>query len=317
MAISVNDALQLLIDSFPIGSRDLYNLEGDIGKFLTAIATAQKTYLYDGMDTLQLESNPQTITEKIVDWEGVCGFSQTQLAQTGTTNQRRAQIISKLREFGTFSFNDVRAVLQPFFQYADFTQIQINEPDRAALRTAHTYDGGTFNTALGLTSGLIILTDDNFLPVPLQLLFSSSVALTSIRLTLLTPASEIVVETRIFSIDANTTYTVWSTVTKSILGIWTLFVEVPVNTNISWKIFVEGLGKDVNGNEQAGANMFVFGVVADTALLGPNYDYQAAVAALNRITPAHLQGLIVIKNGPTICAFPDLPTTLPDETVPC
>ena len=56
--------------------------------------------------------------------------------------QRVNAVIATLRISGSFSLDDIRAIVQPYFLYADPSQIVILENSRSGLKTLHTYPSG-------------------------------------------------------------------------------------------------------------------------------------------------------------------------------
>ena len=131
------DAKRLLISLLPAGSEDLYALDNTdfIGGVLYSLAGVVKDYGTDRMEALVSELNPASIEENLSAWEQATGLSKTKVALYGTVEQRKQAVIAVLRMRGAFALSDIRAIIQPYFLYADPTQIEILESDRAAQRT--------------------------------------------------------------------------------------------------------------------------------------------------------------------------------------
>jgi hypothetical protein len=152
---------RLLISLLPEGSADLYALENTdiIGGQLNALAGTLKDTLADRFDAAVRNLNPATADENIPTWEAATGLSNSKTALYGTSAQRRNAYLAVLRMRGAFALDDIRAILQPYFLYADASQIEILEADRGAQRTAHTYAGVAIGPA-PLVSDNVIVSDD-------------------------------------------------------------------------------------------------------------------------------------------------------------
>ena len=84
--------------------------EGDI---VTAEAQLFLTRGIEDVERLRREASPLTVLEDIPEWESVMGMTESVVALNGTPAQRRAQIISRLRERGATTVEMVRADLDP------------------------------------------------------------------------------------------------------------------------------------------------------------------------------------------------------------
>jgi hypothetical protein len=336
MTVTAQEAKQLLINAFGPGLENLYDFDGDPGRFLFALGAGIKRFGFDFVDLVEQELNPATINQKIPDWEQACGLASSQLALFGTTAQRRNQVIAKLREHGSFSLNDIRAALQPFFLYTDPTQIQILEPNRDLLRTAHTYVGPAFFVASGSfkTIHINVPDDPRVSHAGAQLLFNLAMSdVSQLGLDISSPGPIKMAHYPLgflgtgSALNASFTIGAPSIANGGSSGLgWTItFSAAAVSCTVnSCALFVEAIGRnyDSMGNESGqglGAAMFEFAVVADQALLGPGFDLNAARVTLRHITPAHCGSEIIVKpiGAGDVCAIPDLITTLPDVAIPC
>lgn len=331
---------RLLISLLPDGSEDLYALGTDsyIGGTINALAGVFKETLTDRLDQLRLEVNPSTVEESIPDWEGATGLTHSVLALFGTDAQRRNAILSILREHGAFSLDDIRAAVQPYLNYADPSQIEIVEPDRAAQQAAHTYADATPYTATfpfnSASRSILVADDPRVSPAGAIVNLNLTGLLDEVRFRLTAPDGYVKnwlpgflgsgsVTTETFTLFAP------EMAGRRILGPWTLTVTAGGTTDAtihSWNIFVEGLGVNYDAatppnriGEGLGAALFEFLVIADPALLGTVYDIEGAFKAIQRVKPAHVLGSIVVKNtvmGGGLLAIPDKPTTLPSRSIP-
>ena len=338
MALTVDDVKALLVSLLPPGSSDLYALRNvdNIGGLFYGISRALKAYGLDRLDQLRLELNPSTMVEKIPDWESACGLSNTPIAMFGTLDQRRNAVLAVLRSHSSFSLDDIRSAVQPYFLYADPSQIQIVETNRTNLRTAHTYVNAT-PIILGVnTSGstvINVLDDPRVSPAGATVQIELTGLLEEVSFTVTGPdGSSGAVHFAPGYLGAGTVaFEVYTLFCKqfagqSVHGPWRFEVRTGPTmgaTVDAWTLFVEGLGVTYNYlgervGQGLGAAIYEFAVVADPALLGTGYDLNAAYHAIQTIKPAHVLGSLVVKNGVSgLCAIPDEPETIPDACVPC
>jgi len=329
MSITRDEAKSMLLAGMPPGLESLYDYaDGDIGRFFYALGGGWKQAGFDLADTLADEVSPQTMTQKIPDWEAALGLMETVTARTGTTTQRRNQAIGYMRTYGEgFNLDGMRSVAQLFLGYADASQIQILETDRAALKALHTYAGQAFSVTAGNNDGRFVNVLDRPRVSPagvrVELNFTGSLFTTTFKLT--NPAG--VSKTwapGTFGRDFVTTTDVllfWPEIAGGIIyGDWA-FEAWAVGLNIdihSWSLFVEGLGRNTNGSDGLGASIFEWAVVTDPTLVGPDVDYQGVRNFIPRVKPAHTLGSLARKNTVVgLCAIPDEPETIPNECVPC
>jgi uncharacterized protein YmfQ (DUF2313 family) len=332
------DVKRLLISLFPDGSADLYALDNTdlIGGWINSLAGALKDCGADRLEALIRELNPATISENIAAWEAATGLSQTPIALYGSTEQRKNAVLTVLRMRGSFSLDDMRAILQPYFLYADPTQIEILEPNRTAQRTAHTYAGVALGPAPAVFGSVSVADDPRVSPAGATLYFTiSTTRLDGLTVTISGPGGNIGQRVPGFfdteqTIVVNQAYKVSfpEFAGKAIRGTWRVefFNSALVNVTISaWALFVEGLGMNYTGTPPApngqglGAALFQFVAVADPAKLGTGYDLDGAARALTRWKPAHTQGGITILSAAlgAVCAIPDTINAIPDNAIPC
>ncbi len=310
------------------------------------VAQMLKTWCADVVDQLRLEVNPRTCEQKLAEWESALGLGETTVARFGTTAQRRNQVIAKLRERGSLSIPDLRAVMQMFFGYADPQAIQVLETSRALLKAAHTY-----TTLLAVPAAIgnfpplfcpfeVLKDDAQVGPAGAQLDITITGYLEELRFSLVGPAGTTQqaywdegflgagsVTAQRFMLYAPTAKLFGDpgktqvSIAGQVQGIWSLrIVRTGANpaTLHSAKLFVEGVGRTATGQGLGGA-MYEFAVVADPALLGADYDLTGALRALQRIKPAYMGAAVMTKNnvmGGGLLAIPDIATTIPDASIP-
>lgn len=331
----------LLTSLLPAGSEQMYDLSESayIGGTLSGLAGALKDTLTDRVAVLRDEVNPSTITELLPEWEQATGLAFTPIARFGTVEQRRNAVLAALRmNGGSFSLDDIRSIVQPYFLYADPSQIRILEPDRGAQRTAHTYIKAVPVTVAAGAAGLSSL---NVLEDPRVSAAGATayVTLTTTRLDTLSfvlqgpdgtqavyPAGWLARDATSATFEAFRLFAP-GFARRAIRGTWSLgFVNAAASTTLhTWGLFVEGEGVIYGAGsppprlgEGSGSVMFQFAVVANMALLGTGYDLVGAARAITRWKPAHVNGFVAVTTPMgSICAIPDTPNAIPDFAIPC
>ena len=341
---SREDVKALLVSLLPAGSDQLYDLSESayIGGTFSGLAGALKDTLYDRIAVLRDEVNPSTVAELIPEWEQACGLAYTPIALYGTTEQRRNAVLAALRmSGGSFSLDEIRSIVQPYFLYADPSQIVILEADRLALRNAHTYlnffgtrtagagfkwegfpidvlDGPRISAAGATVT--ITVTTNRLEGVEISLISPSGAKVTW-------PAGWLARDPTAVTLEAYRFFAP-QLAGLPIKGEWNLgFVNYLDSVSLhGWGVFVEGTGVSYGGGtpparlgEGLGAGIYNFAVVADPAKLGVGYDLVGAQRALSRWKPAHVNGRVVsiLPMTSTICATPDTTTATPGLAIPC
>lgn len=326
---------RLLISLLPEGSEDLYALgNGDvIGGILNSLGGSLKDTIADRYDALVRNLNPSTMDEATPDWEAATGLSNAPIAIYGTANHRKQAVLAALRMRGAFSLDDIRAILQPYFLYADPSQIQIIEPDRAALKTAHTYSGSALGPAVLVNDSVLVADDPRVSPAGAILEFTVTTTRLDGLTVLVSGPGGVFYERAAGFFDSSPTSIVSQSYRVNfrefagtpIRGFWRaeFFNTAAVNITITaWSLFVEGLGNNYVGTvpngQGLGAAMFDFVAVADPTKLGTGYDLEGAQRSLTRWKPAHTHGGITqLSAAGTVCAIPDTTNAIPDNAVPC
>ena len=136
------ELLDLMLQGLAPGVTEAWDLQPnpedpDYYEELFAIAQSLKWAVKDRIDTLRTERNPAAAAEKLQDYELALGLQFTTTAQYGSTAQRQGQIVGRFRETGGITKFSLQTVMRAYLKYADPSQIQIIEPDRAALFGAH------------------------------------------------------------------------------------------------------------------------------------------------------------------------------------
>lgn len=342
MSLSRSDCKTILMSLYPPGYFDpggMASQNTDVfGGLLYALAGVLKTYGTDIIDNLRAEIVPGTSTDLLPVWEASLGLSQTPIAKFGTLLQRRNAVIGWLRQSGTFNLADIQAVVQPYFLYANASQIAIVETDRVALTALHTY---TNTTPLALLAGAngsrsVTVADDPALSAGgVRVTFSWTGTVDAATYVGLSPPGGLSVRTwssRDFKTGArNETITLYanSFVGHAINGEWTLILVAGAGalTLNSFAIDPEGIGYtrasgsslwDTITGQGLGAAMYEFAIIADESKLGTGYDLGGASRALSRFKPAHTNGTIVWRASTQVdnLAIPDTRSATPDAGTP-
>lgn len=336
-----------LLSLLPPGAERIYSLaegDGGIGDYFGAMAAAVKARGTDLVATLRREINPATADGKLPDWEAATGLSQSRISQGGTVAQRQAQLVSKLRESGASFLDNIRAAVNPYFDYVDWHDIQIIECDRSALTAIHTYAFPTGTIpALGTYNGNATVFDQEVTSHGGAHVWVNIThpAIQGLRVDL-TPPSLAVTYTLADTGDLGTgnavdqQFELWCAECEgqSVAGNWLLSIIDSSNnagsvnvgggppTRLS-EIFVEGVGRepvppfgDVQG---LGAQQFEFAVVFDPALSNITApDLMGARAAVKRIQPAHTVGYVVqVMSGGSLCSIVDDASALVNGCLAC
>lgn len=331
MAVSRDEAKQIVVSSLPPGVGDYYDLNGDIGRLLYALGGSFKQYGFDPVEALRLELNPATATVKVADWEALFRISYSKTAIYGTATQRRNMIVGYLRSLGEgFSLPGLRAIFQMFLQYADPATISIIETDRALLTVAHTMSETPAlvigaNTTVTRTFDKVDVTKVS--PAGARMILSFIGTMNNVSFQLVGPdgfskswpAGYI---TGVAALES------WYFYAKEfagheVRGTWTLKITTGADaiTYQQGYILVEGLGREPGfGGDGLGAAMFEWAVAADPALVGADVDYDGARQIIPRIKHAHTRGFVIKKTGIMgvgSCVVPEVPEAIPDWCIAC
>lgn len=334
-----DDAKRFLVGLLPKGTTDWLDVESavsNLGQLFYAHGGGWKTYGLDLIDTLRRELNPAAMEQKIPDWEAALGLSETPIAKYGTTAQRRNAVLAWLRQSGSFSLPDIRAVVQPYFLYANSSNIAIVETSRSALTTLHTRTSSTIVTITAGNSSyqdFTVLDDGDAAPGLRVVLNWTGTISTTTTVLLVSNAGVKFWSHEDFGTGAALAQdvTLWAPeltgVGFPVGGTWRIYVFSGANdvTINSWSLIVEGVGVLYDGytppnriGQGLGAAMYEFAVVAQEDLLGTGYDLVGAQRALNRIKPAHVNCTIVWRatGAGAAYAIPDTRSATPDAAIP-
>lgn len=326
----------LLIGGMPPGEDRPWDYErGLVGKIMLGLAKGHRATCLDWIERLRAEVNPLTLTDPAA-WEAAFGITHSITAMLGTAEQRKQQVIGKHREVGEATFNNIRALMQPFFRYADPRRIQIIEPDRIALRTAHTYAFGSMPLTIPVAASSVTceayVNDDSVAGLAgAQVFINISGYLEEIEFMLIGPGPDVKKDRVYFRpghlgsgqvTTTNLRLDAPELARRPLHGTWTLATlsrGPHTGTLHSAGVYVEGVGRDFRGLDGLGAALFQWGVVFDPTLVraGAAYDLDGARKVIPRVAPAHTLGLLLYKAPTgTLYAIPDTDTAIPDAGIP-
>lgn len=306
------DTFEMLVSLWPPGVRDLYDLDtdgGDVRRYFEALAQMVTRFGTQMVDDLRTEIVPYQAVERLPDWEAVLGLPATRHPPT-TIAGRQAAVLAKLREHGSYSRAELRALIAPLLGYVNPSTLVIYETDRSALRTAHAYAGAGFSiSGVGSATIPFYVADDGVVSQGgARVTFAnwSASNYSTLNLTVTLTGPDGTVATLKPKVGAATSHPCWTFghSGKPILGLWTLYINNTLVTNTvsadSCSLFVEGARLDSAGNNGLGGVQFEFACYADPALEGAvsGTDHDAARAALRRVQPAHTAGAVItVKSG--------------------
>lgn len=326
-----------LISLWPPGVNDLYDLDSpdsDVANYFSALAQVFCQFGTSFVDTLRSELNPATAVEKLPDWETAVGIMAGR-RPGATIAARQAAVISKLRESGSYSLADLRAILGPLLGYADPSQLAIIECQRATVAAIHTYanhTGGSIAPGASLTQQVVVTDAPGVSGAGVQVHVTISAAdISKVSVRLSNPGGATSFTWAASSVGrgaaSSQTFTLRSHAFDGLAigGVWSLSIfndaTAPGSITLaSWDIFVEGAGRDANGTDGLGAQVFKWFVLTDPALVGATHagDLDAARSAIARSKPAHTGAFLVGKmTSGGICAICDDPNAIVDECVSC
>lgn len=318
MAISLAEVRDLLIQALPSGSSDFYDLEtpeAKISRLFTALSQMVKKYGFDTVDQLFLEVNPFTIVQDIPDWEIAAGLIGTRTALLGSTDQRRNQIIGTLRGSGSFSLEDFRSAIEPFYKYQLAQRIRIVEPNRDNLRSLHSYgfhDSGsimvTMASPVTLTFDLTYV--DDFITTDTGVILSFDYdGLNLSEAGIIVAPTSFFVERIIYGpgyfpplvtinyVPIKLYLKQYANLPSALFPMGRVWEKWTVEFSSSGAtyyvrnptLFVEGMGRATPPKigEGLSSSMFFWNPLAETTLLGANPDIQGADLLLKKIKPAH------------------------------
>ena len=158
---TAQDITDELISGMPEGFTDLMDMQDPDGPgpLFAALGEVLATVAIDRVDDLRDQLSPMTCgDDTLTQWESALSLTASRLARAGTTAQRRAQVIARLREWGAPTLDLIRRVVYSYLGYTTPADVVILESDRDALRSLHTYRW-TGSRSIGPVSTDLIVAD--------------------------------------------------------------------------------------------------------------------------------------------------------------
>jgi hypothetical protein len=333
-SLSLDEARRFLLNLLPPGADKLYDLTpaGDVFKLFDGLAATVKQFGFDLLETLRAEIFPSSCVQKLPDWEKALGLTGAFTTTNGTPAQRQTGVLSKLREFGSFTPYLVRSIVAPLLGYTDFTQLRVVETSRDALTALHTYvdeptgNQGTIPANGSITRTLFVPDGGDVSRAGAQAtLWLTHPAVQGLTVMLTAPNGRSKTWTNIgIGAVTNQPFLLYA---RELAGVscsvqWNLTVtdaSRSSGTLLRWQLFVEGVGSEAPGPVQSGGgglggDIFDWGAYADPAQLGGTQppDNAGVAFAIQRIQHADTLGHIIRSVAP----IPDAPSTVPDQIIP-
>lgn len=326
-SLTKQDLRDELASAFPPGLEAVVNVDGGIfGGLIDHDAEVIADTVIASVDQISLDSCPLTCgAERLAEWEGNLALSATRTTLTGTLDQRRNQVISRLRLRGAMTLAKIRAVVAPCLDMSS-SDVEVIEPDAAEQRTLHTYQQGSLGS--GSFAVVVIQTVDFWVnddgpvsPAGAQVDVQVTCAdLSKLIGRLYAPdGTYVTLPSGRFGRGAAVAQTVrlhFPTIrAPRVVGKWSLSVWSEAGTGSvddAW-LFVEGTGRS------SSLAKFEYGVIVDAAKVGPAIDVPAAQDAMLSIRYAtRLDGVIYQSAllGPTDHGAVPEDNAIPDACVP-
>ena len=328
-SLTKQDVRDELASAFPPGLEAVVNVDGGIfGGLIDHDAEVIADTVITSVDQLSLDSCPLTCgADRLVEWESNLSLSATKTTLTGTLDQRRNQVISRLRLLrGAMTLAKIRAVIAPCLDMMPSSDVEVIEPDAAEQRTLHTYQQGSLGS--GSFTVIVIQTVDFWVnddgpvsPAGAQVDVQVTCAdLSKLIGRLYAPdGTYVTLPSGRFGRGAAVAQTVrlhFPTIrAPRVMGKWSLSVWSEVGTGSvddAW-LFVEGTGRS------SSLAKFEYGVVVDSSLIGPAADVTAAQDAMLSIRyTTRIDGVIYQSSllGPTDHAAIPEDNAVPDACIP-
>lgn len=299
MSLDQEGVREMLIACMPPGARELYDLgnrASDVSKWVDAVAAAVKTYATDVADTLRRELLPSTADELLLAWERGLGVDMSRIAQAGTASQRTAQVISRLREFGAATPDNIYAAMVAL---CGPTAVTIVEHSRAAVSALNTHSLGILTAPIGMTATGTLAIGDNAPASQMgaQLVYNISTGTQGqFQLTLTAPDAQSKTWQSEILVDGADHVLFWPDFAGGTIdGTWTIQVDNTLGGAAEVQvdradIFAEGIGRATSGAEGLGSPIFEWSALVNEAVVGDGYSRDAAQALVRRWNPAHCTG---------------------------
>lgn len=315
---------ETLLSSLPPGVRE--TLADDVIAHIGAVASTLDDTAIATVDQLDGDASPLTCgSNRLQRWEAVLGLAATRTAMYGTLDQRRAQVIARLREYGQPTAAMIRAVLAPLLGYADASTLTLLEPSRTGTRSANEYLGTVGNASMSMVSPGIwqfwVADGGRCGGVPvLDVTLTTTDDNADTAVGLQAPSGQLyMVYGKLRGTATTTTYRVYfpaAVVETTVMGRWRAFVYLSgsnTGTIDAGRLFVEGVDRE--GGKASG--LFEWAAVFEPTKASYSPDWSAALAAVSRLGMATRRGgLVSIADASVGLAVGDYAMIPDDNAVP-
>lgn len=349
MAVDHLDLKQELISGFPEGTADFIDFADPDGPgpLLEAAGRLFAARGTDQVEELRRELSPLTCSlAGIAVWERSTGLHNSKMALTGQPEERRDQVLARLREHGAPTFELVRKVLVAYLRYADLNRIDILESDRMKVRRGNEkrQPGPYALSAVPVNIPFEVRDDPRVSQagafVELRLVLQPPATLADLTASLIAPAASKTITWPIGTIGHGLPpagspnlriYFKGFAEHRPILGVWILRLalhDALFGQASNLTLLVEGRGRYRDWLDQnqdgLGAAMYEWGPVARNPFLGLGYDLDGGQLATRRLTYARAYGNLIrepldaVAGDPPekFAAIPDDPWCIPDACIP-
>ena len=324
---SVNhaQAVSIVKEAWPPHTDLLYdwdNPEATIKRFFDAMGDIAKLYIFFFFYRVFRELNPLTTVELLPAWEAALGISLSDaVRQSRTIDQRRNQVLSRLREAGPLTLFNLAAIFGRLANYAPGTTPEVLELDHATQRSANQYSdlvNDTIPVGTGFDNTNLIRTTPTLLDGGVVWDTGALVAIHFTPLSVGTQGVHVQLTGPDFRVaqwtlgpNLDTTLYLRSPVFADgpIHGNWILNIYkesgVGAIVLLDWKLYV--LGKLFGGRAQS---KFTWAVFLDS--LHQMVDRRDLDGTLNRITQSYAQGFVIYSKT----SLPGVNTTRAGRFIP-
>lgn len=332
-----------IISAFPPGSEKAVAWHLAPGRHVEAVANTLDAQAIGPVEQFAADVSPLTCSAaRLAEWEGIFMLADTTTARSGTLQARRNAVVSRFREWGQPTVPVIQATVGPLLDYADPSQLVVLTTDRAALTAAHTYASdlvtGSRNFSYGSPATVrwfvrddgVISTAGAWVDITIS---ASSVA--SLSLALYSPdGSSLTIAPGWRGTASTTTFRAYFRSfgydalfnARPVFGAWSLQIVTTAVSDFGSisgaQLFVEGMGRDARGKEGGAAPAFEWAVMYEAAKSRGAPDFDAARAAIRRLTFAtRTSGLCFRSTGTTLpdgdyAPLPDDANAIPDAMIP-
>lgn len=275
-----------------------------------------------------LDANPTTMGAiGLAAWESALGLTASRIATQGTTTQRAAQVIARLREYGLPTLANIKAALAAIAGYVP----TILEHDRATLTTANTrvFLGLPVTIPASASVEVDVFVPDNgwCSRMGAQLLVTiTHPQVQSLVASLISPDGRLATWTSLGTGSVTSQRYVLSAVAfagGAAGGLWRAFIFDGSGNAGTWVagagdgIFVEGVNRSPSGADGYGSRIFEWSAMINESLVAASsYDRAAVIQTSRRWNPAFCDGgVALVQTDGTIGALCDDPNCLADLCV--